>query len=156
MNLKVIKMRSVHSWDEDIWLMTLGFGWKKHPWPDLRYHNSYVYFFRSVFGRIEDTKKSLWNLLTFISLGVAGHFILKFFNPRLFNPELFNPELFNPWLFDPSFSTPDFSNPNFQPWTLPPETWKVWGWNVLTLGEAVYFNPRLFKHRLFDLIEVWG
>ena len=32
---------------------------------DLRYHSSWVEFFRSVFGRIEDTKKFFWNQLTF-------------------------------------------------------------------------------------------
>ena len=32
-HFEVIKIKSLHSWDAEIWFMTLGFGWKWHPWP---------------------------------------------------------------------------------------------------------------------------
>ena len=35
---------------------------------DMRYHSSKVEFFRLFFGRIEDTKKTFWNSLTFIKI----------------------------------------------------------------------------------------
>ena len=44
---------------------------------DLRYHNSKVEFFRSFFGRIEDTKKTFRNKLTFSNIALQ-YFDQKF------------------------------------------------------------------------------